>query len=388
MRVVFAIMVLAACDSGPRAPQPGPPPPVHTVPKALWSFDPQSYFSDRDFLDGSAFSRDLVVLANVPPGGSGGSIGVVALDVKTGTRLWGKAQLGWLLHPPHATEPLYFAPYEKLGEYNEGYTHVDKLDPRTGKVLATIKLARSPQLDFEMRIVWSERGIVVIGDREMSLFDWTTGKPRWTTPVGDHAYLFAPLVLGDRIYLPGTSNVIVSLADGVQLAAISGECCDVRASPDGKHVFVRAAVNGSAEIGPDLKVVRHITGEVRHASNTHYVVDTSEGAPAKPAMVQVYAYGNPTAQLVLHPKDKDDFYGALALDGRYLLAFHNADASFQRYDITTGKPELIETIGSHFVLSTDAVGTAGPLLNTPPVIERPYLFTEEWGVHGYLVGDD
>lgn len=369
-------LALAACDAGPAA--------VDVAPKFLWTFAPDSYFSGRDFLDASAFSTDAVVLANVPPGGTAGSVGLTALDVQRGTVAWHQDRIGWLLHPPHATSPLYFAPYESApGSALGAYTHVDRIDAHTGQTIARTPLQRQPTLDFELRMVWSARYLLVIDEAGLTAFDWTTGAPRWNVPLDSSAYLFPPLVLGDRLYVAGNPVRVLSIVDGSQLAAVPGECCTLIASPDGKHVFVRSAADASIELDEQLRVVRHTTGEVKAASNTYYATTTAgDGQP-----VHVYRYDRADPVFTLTAQDAKDYFGALALAGSTLYYFHHADATLSAHDLDTGATRLVDTVGSHFVISTDAVGTAGPYMGSPPIVEPPYLFTEEWGVHAYRIGN-
>jgi hypothetical protein len=363
-------------------------------PSALWSFDPDSYFSEHDFHEGSAFSAELAVLCNIPWNSSGGSVGLVGLDAKTGAVLWRKTATGWLLHPPDATEPLWFAPEEQPQQYLPAYTKLERLDPRTGKVLATVTLDRTPEADYDIRIVWSPRAALVILRDTLTAYDWTSGKALWHATVSPDAYLFAPLVRGDRLYLPDNTNLVLSLVDGAQVAAVPGECCTAIGSPDGTHVFMGAAGGAASELATDGTVVRRLTGQVVAASNDYYAIEVTAPTPgpAQPQAaktVAIRAYDRDQPVLALVPDGADDFFTAVALSGAYLYYFHAADATLYQVDLRRpDRREAVDTVGEHLVVSTEVVGTAPAYMGTPPIIERPYLFTEEWGIHGYLIGDE
>lgn len=399
-RVAVAVLVVAGSGCGGGQPVGGggagsgtsaaAPHKPHVKPSLLWSFDPDSYFSEHDFHEGSAFSPELAVLCNIPWHSTGGSVGLVGLDAKTGAVLWRKTETGWLLHPPDATEPLWFAPEEEPQQYVPAFTKLERLDPRTGKVMATVALDRVPEADYDIRIVWSPRAALVILDDTLTAFDWTTGKALWHATVSRDAYLFAPLVRGDRLYLPDKSNLVVSLVDGAQIAAVPGECCTAIGSPDGKHVFMRAAVDAMAEIATDGSVVRRIAGEVVAASDDYYAVElTVPVPPGGTKTTAIYAYDRDQPVLTLVPSGADDFFTAVALSGSYLYYFHEADATLSQVDLRRpDHREVVDTVGEHLVVSTEVVGTSPAYMGTPPIIERPYLFTEEWGIHGYLIGDE
>ncbi len=82
-----------------------------------------------------------------------------------------------------------------------------------------------------------------------------------------------------------------------------------------------------------------------------------------------------------------DYYSALALDDTTLFYFHAADSTLCERDLTTGKVDIIDHISGHFVISPDATGMSPPTLSTTPIVARPYLFTDSWGVNAYFIGD-
>lgn len=373
---------LAACNGSGAAPTVVARP-THVEPRSLWSYRPPGYFSPADFLAASAISRDLAVFP-VPAGDpEADATGVIALDTATGAERWHKDEPGWLLHPPHATEPLYLAPAGPHRTIPRD-ARLERLDPRTGRVLATVSLQRAPGDDRDARVVWSAAAALVITGTTLTAFDWTTGAPRWHAQVADNAYQQALLVRGDRLYLANSTNQVISLVDGKQLAAIPGMCCTAVASPDGRHVFLRADTNASLELDPSLQVVQHTTGEVIAASNTYYAVNFFEAAPGpKPVrqVVRIFAYGQAKPVVTLAP---DSEYSAIELSDHDVFYYRFADHAFLQQALPTGPVESIDPPASH----TGWV-TWGAELLTRPIIERPYaIAVYAYAVQAYLIGEE
>lgn len=347
----------------------------HVEPKLLWSFVPDLYYSDLDFHEAAAFSADLAIITKLPEG-IDRSLGVVALDAKTKTQRWKLNDVGWLVHPPGATEPLYFAPA------GDTISVLDRIDPRTGALMSAVSIPVVSR--YDARIAWSPDGPLEISGGTLRALDWQ-GKPRWTADIDSNAYIWAPIVVGTRVIVPGNTTRAFALADGAPVVGVASDCCGVVASPSGRHVFTRAQ-SASHELDANLHVARELPGVVLAASDTHYAIERPPTTPGASVPVDVYAYGASAPAVVLSPQGDKDYYSAIALDDTTLFYFHAADATFCERDLTTGKVDIIDHISGRLVISPDATGMSPATLSTPPIIARPYLFSENWGVHAYFIG--
>jgi hypothetical protein len=345
----------------------------------LWSTGVNTNLSDHDLTNASALSSDLAIIGKLYKADVVGPSELIAFDTKTGARRWKLDEGGWLLHPPHATDPLYIVPTD-----GAELSVLTQIDPAIGARMSSTSIPMISELGG--RVAWSPDGPLELSDGTLRALDWN-GQSRWAGRIDRCSSSLAPVVIGHRVLVPGDTLRLFALADGAVIASYPGDCYSPVVAPNGRHVF--AHDNGKAhELDSELHVVREIPGTVLAASDTHYAVRSPRTAEEATRPVLVYAYGESEPVVVLSPLGVDDYFDAIALDGNTVFYFHAADSTFCKRDLATGRVDIIDHIYGMPVIAPDAAGVAPGVIASSPIIARPYaLALDLWGVHAYFIGD-
>jgi outer membrane protein assembly factor BamB len=339
--------------------------------KAAWSFDYPGYFSGGD-LAMSVFATDLVVLAKEFEGGA-----IIAIDPTTGAKRFETTGVAALRG---AGGELYVVGVETRSGAFMGTHVVVEVDPLTGDPRRTIAL--SPPLPSfpSARFAIAGTKLLAIGDGNLEAYDLASGQRLWQV-TAESSHLFAPVIQGDRIILSGPIYSAHRLSDGKLLWKHKGECCTALASPDGKHVYIRAGVKAIADLDPEGLVLRTGTGQVA-AVSTDWIAITD------PTGVTVMRHGSSTPTLRLDAPDADHGFTAIALHGDWLFYFDMRDRKLYLHDVVSDQRVAIHEAHEKFVLSPDATGTAPAFVGDPPIIAPPRIYVLDWQLHAYQVDRD
>lgn len=359
--VALLVVVAAACGGQSQ-----------TAAVDLWTKRADHAFDSGHFTS-SGFGPKLVLLRTPD--------GMIAVEPATGRELWKSDD--WLLHPKWKTAPLYKVSVRTreaeplLGiEQTREVDGVVRLDPSTGKELARVSFAE-PVLE-------NERGTTLrlAGDRVIYITrDWSRGrmgaisladgKRLWERPYQQGEFFDVPLVLPDRV-LFGDPLSAYALSDGRELFKHDRRD-DLHVSPDGAHIYVGGPGSTSVErVGPDGKLERVRAGPPVAVSNRYLVID-ADGA------LEVYEHGKdkpvlsvPGAQL-----------SATSVFGDYLFYFDGDDDHVYRHNIKTNARQSVTKVYGKTLLFSEAKGSAGAIITTPPYYATPYVFVHDWMVSAY-----
>ncbi len=328
------------------------------VPTLAWAYNPDAYYGDRDW-GASLFTRDVAFVVKAPSI-SMSAPAVVALDTKTGAELWHRDDAGWLVQSP--TGELWFS--------SRPYWRMERLDARTGQVFDVIEFPQ--RFSDDAQLYGSSTGLLVGDGASLTAIDWKTGARRWRTPLSAGRY-WKPTIAGARVAIPGqTHHVLLALETGATLADIqaAGGCCGAVVSPNGEHVFFDGEDHSTVSVDGQGRVT-HFPGQVRAASNTHWVVEQDK-------VLRAYAYGRAEPAVTLGPNDADDYFGAVTLAGSNLFYFHKADGGLWQNDLAKKRRRLVRSIPGFFAITTcHGAVSSGPHLGVPPVVAGERLFLQE-----------
>jgi len=223
------------------------------------------------------------------------------------------------------------------------------------------------------RLFWADGRILAMEPGWLSAIEPTTGTILWRVALADTTYSnFPPLVHDHTVVLQGTTYVAIDARDGRTIFRRVGECCTAKASPDGRHLYLRTAVKRSVELDWAGAVVAERPGDVDAVSDRFVALQEA-------ARFAVYRHGSrePVWQA---PTDAHRFIGAVTLTGDQLFYFDSTDETLWRRDLDDGGARPVKKAHQRLVISTDATGMSPAYLGAPPVWDPPVLFLLDWSI--------
>ncbi|MBK9035225.1 MAG: PQQ-binding-like beta-propeller repeat protein [Myxococcales bacterium] len=339
-------------------------PPLPT-PTEAWSYDYPAYFGAGD-LRASVFGRDLVVLTKEFDGRV-----VIGLDAATGAV---RFEVDGATAVRAGDGPLYVVGVDAA----VGFTVTERA-PGDGAVVRTIALAPSLPAFRSTRFALAGTTLLAITDGAVAAYDLTTGALRWRTPLVSASYLFAPVVLADRVIVVNQTTTALRLADGATLWTFAGACCSAVASPDGAHVYVRRDDDVDVELDGRGQVVRALAGHAAAATDAWVAVLGPRGLDVVP---------HDRAAPIWHaPAAADDGLGAIGTAGPWLTYFDGRDDTLWLQDVVGDQRVALRQAHERLVISPDASGTAPAYIGAPAVWAAPRAYVLDWALHAYEVGD-
>ena len=316
------------------------------------------------------FAPDLIVLAKQYGGGP-----IVGLDPATGATRFETEGLAALRD---GRGPLYLIGMAPGPATATGDVTVTEVAPTDGAPVRTIALAPPVPTFPPARFALAGDDLIVVTDGAVAAYDLGTGKRRWRTDA-PASYLFAPLVLRDRVIVVNQTYAAVRLTDGAVAWTHAGTCCDAVATPDGAHLYVRQAEGRSAELDARGQVVRELAGEVRAATDAWIAVATAGGLDVEPL-----APGGPRWHKPVPAGDSVPAVGAAA----GWLTYFDADTATLWLARPDGADRVaVRVAQSRLVISPDASGTAPAFIGAPLVWTGDRAYVLDWELHAYEVID-
>ena len=328
-------------------------------PSSIWQYDYPGYFAGGD-LRVSVFTPTRIVLAKEFEGTE-----LVALDPATGAVAFTRPGVAALRGEDDALVTV-----EHDGADQRVTVLADGTPART--VVLTPAVPAFPPVRFVMA---GPGRLLVVGDGELAAYELATGAQRWRVPAPESRHLFAPIVLGDRVIMPGATYAAYALADGKRLWRQAGVCCGALASPDGAHVYLLETGERTVELSPAGAIIASRTGTPAAVSRDFVALRDAHG-------VSVYRHGGAAPILRV---DAPDGLGAVALADEMLFYFDGRDATVWMHDVVRDVRIALHQATSHTVISPDASGTAPPFVSDPPIVVWPNVYVLDWTLHAYRV---